>query len=286
MLPQVFHRHYIEVMVPKSTEAISVEVLGSTNENSRYSSCSRYFLQFWNKASSRSQVTFHPHILTFGMPHLETEIFTEIAIDEDIPTGFAAQISRLIIPSYSDKHLVMTTDIDMVPLSFSFFDKCAKLAHAQNAIVLFGKRDCEFEVPICYVISSPENWRRLTEQFFQPSNSLSEIARIILERFGGMSSYVGVRGEQGWNIDQLFLHEMIAKRPESLKVIEIECRHPDFRRLDRIHHNGHKRWLALILVLLGRFDDYHLHLPVEHNYVYLRVTNFVLYLRKFLHLWF
>ncbi len=248
---------------------LNICVMAGSDLSPRYRSCVYSFRNFWQTMNSIRSVIFWPTVISIS--HSIADDFGDIRFKatQDLPNSFAAQITRLIFPGLQMADLVMTSDIDMVPINPHYFAMAARLAVSEDSFVVTRKLDMPDEYPICYLIASPENWRKVINENFDSQLSVHEIAALVLRKYEETYPYSGIRGDSGWSIDQKFIFEMLSKS-SSVKLIELNDSETGFRRLDRIHHNGIKKWLSLFLIIKRGFTDYHLHLPVEKNFRFLR----------------
>jgi hypothetical protein len=184
----------------------------------------------------------------------------------DIPGPFVAQNVRNFFPAIADFDIIVTSDVDMFPLTSRVIDFALKavLADGRNFVVA---RDVlpRGQFPICYSVGTVNVWRAL-----HPARDRSEIQRALENLFADRitgGGYNGARGGRGWFVDQEHLYRLVEREAAagSLKAVgfsDTETRH---RRLDRDSHDGLLRWRLLVLVALGKFTDYHAHHPVSKN---------------------
>jgi hypothetical protein len=263
---------------------LNIYVLAGSDLNPRYRSCVYSFRKFWQSMNSVPGFTFWPQVISISQSIEDDFGDIRFRSSSDIPNAFAAQITRLILPGTQEADLVMTSDIDMVPLNPLYFTTAAHLAISKDSFVVMRKLGIPDEYPICYLMASPENWRKVINQNFDSQLSVSEITRLILRRYEETDPYSGIRGGSGWSIDQKFIFEMLSKS-KVVNMIEQMDSETGFRRLDRIHHNGIKKWLSLFLILQRSFTDYHLHLPVEKNLRFLRCALTAVKLGNLPYIW-
>jgi hypothetical protein len=248
---------------------ISINVIAGSDRNPRYRSCIPSYCEFWQAMNTIPHFSFWPKVVSVSERNTDSFGHIQFSSSSEVPDAFAAQISRLILPGMQTSDLVMTSDIDMVTLNPHYFIEASRLAIKHDSFVVMRNLDIPNEYPICYLIASPSNWRKVINSNFDFQLSVVEIATIILKKYEKFEQYSGVRGESGWNIDQKFIFDMVAQS-NSVNIIELKDNETGFRRLDRIHHNGAKKWLSLFLILQRSFTDYHMHLPVEKNAIFIR----------------
>lgn len=260
----------------QSKNLMIVEVLSASDLNEKYLSCVESYISAWLSVPVRKQIKFIPKVLIVAKAIPENLLqFSEflVLIDPlDMPTAFVSQTARIIEAQNSDADYVMTSDIDMLPLSVSF--ECALIDSQDfDPNSFFILRDVlePGQFPICYNLAKPEVWRLLFHSYGVGSPT-SKILRDILDKFGGDSAYSGLHGGSGWTIDQQTLWNLIQDNVAGIKFekfLDSQTRH---RRLDRLHHRGFLKWLVLPLVLIGFYHDYHVHHPIVANMKYVKAV--------------
>ena len=253
-----------------------VEVLSASDLNEKYLNCVESYISAWLSVPVLKQIKFVPKVLIVAKSIPKSLLqFSEflVLIDPlDMPTAFVSQTARIIEAQNSVADYVMTSDIDMLPLSVSF--ECALIDSQDfDPNSFFILRDVlePGQFPICYNLAKPEVWRLLFHSYGAGSPT-SKILRDILDKFGGNSAYSGLHGGSGWTIDQQTLWNLIQDNVAGIrfeKFLDSQTRH---RRLDRLHHRGFLKWLALPLVLIGFYHDYHVHHPIVANMKYVKAV--------------
>ena len=253
----------------------TMEVISASDLNPKYLSCVRFFISSWLTYPATSGVRFIPKVLIVAdvIPHEIRDLtkYLKIVKPTNLPSAFVAQTSRIIEARESEYDLVMTSDIDMLPLSLSFETKVLS-SDSLNSLTFIIMRDVlpPGQLPICYNIASPSAWNLLLDHF---GNNLStlDILKKILDEHGGRENYSGEHGGRGWTIDQETLWQLIQSNSKSLNVVKYQDQQTSHRRLDRSSTGKIKKWLALPLVFFGIYHDYHVHHPVTQNAMYLKI---------------
>jgi hypothetical protein len=188
-----------------------------------------------------------------------------------VPSGFAAQNIRALAAGWSDADLVMTTDIDMLPLSQRATRRMvAHLAGAPDSFVIGRDVLSEAEVAICYNLASPATWSRLWQRPCAPDNAEIELETILQRSAEG---YEGSHGGLGWHIDQQHLYQRL--RETGINVVRLNDSITGHRRLDRGRHRSPRHWAVLPSAAAGYFTDYHVHLPIGDHLIYVRTLYMV-----------
>ena len=250
-----------------------VEVLSASDLNSKYLDCVELYINAWLSIPIHNQIEFRPKVLIVANSIPDSlQKYSEylILVDpKDMPTAFVAQTSRIIEARNSVANFVMTSDIDMLPLNVDFE---SSIIHSDllNDDSFFILRDVlePGQFPICYNLAKPHVWQLLWSRY-EGDTSTPIILREILNEYGGDSAYSGLHGGKGWTIDQQTLWNLVLTNTERIQFEKFTDRQTAHRRLDRIHHRGLLKWLALPLVLFNFYHDYHVHHPVKLNRKYI-----------------
>jgi glycosyltransferase involved in cell wall biosynthesis len=260
----------------KTKRVITVEVLSASDLNNKYLGCVRHYIQSWNSYPIKNGIKYVPKVLLVAekLPAFLEDVsqYLQLINPRELPTSFVSQASRLTETKNSLADYVMTSDIDMLPLSLRFENKL--LSQTEEGFEgFFILRDvlAPGQYPICYNIAKPKTWETLLANAFTQVESI-EILRSFLNSNGGLDQYDGVHGGIGWTLDQEMLWKMIEGRRDSIEIIKFTDLETQHRRLDRVRHRQFLKWLFSPLVLFGYFHDYHIHHPVQNNQKYLRLV--------------
>lgn len=174
-------------------------------------------------------------------------------------TAFQAQCIRLLYPALLETEgAVLTSDVDMVPLSRDYFH--APVAQideghflAYRDVLLSNK-----EIPICYNAALPAVWAKVFD-VHSPDD-----VRARLSEWGEGLVYEGTHGGEGWFSDQLILYRTLIERGRAHRDVWIlRDKFSGFERLLRRHgplddaeRDGIRR---------GRYADFHIRIPYEEH---------------------
>lgn len=254
---------------------ITVEVLSASDLNPKYLNCVKYYISSWLSLPTQSQIKFIPKVLLIAdsIPD-ELREYSEylLLIDaNNMHSAFVSQTSRIIEGKNSSADFVMTSDIDMLPMSIKF-ESNVVLSDVKTEETFYILRDVlePGQYPICYNLAKPSSWQLLLNDFGRDLPT-SIILRQILQEFGGQAAYSGVHGGAGWAIDQRALWNVVRKNNSRVRILRFTDVDTSHRRLDRAHHRGIIKWLVLPLVFMGYFHDYHVHHPVESHKTYIKI---------------
>lgn len=240
-------------------------VVTAVDGNPRYTGAAHWWFRFWEAIAARLDHSIVPVLLTVGEPQIGlpprfADHVVPLPHYPGLPTAFVAQTARVVWPATligrSDSR-ILTTDVDMMPLSRRFFQ--GLLAHSGSEFVV--GRDVlssSGEFPICYLSATGTTWRSVVG----PVLDLGEHLRNVLQAYG---PYSGHHGGVGWSIDQRFIFDRATAWADSgghlTRLADSETKH---HRLDR-------RWpraaaaLGAPLLPLQFFTDYHAHVPMDVN---------------------
>ena len=266
----------------------TVEVLSASDLNPKYLDCVKFYISSWLSIPAQSEIRFIPKVLLIAdsIPD-DLKEFSEYLYLLDangMHSAFVSQTSRIIEGKNSSADFVMTSDIDMLPMSIKIESSIVR-NDVKTEEMFYILRDVlePGQYPICDNLAKPSSWRLLLNDFGNDLPTSIILARI-LQEFGGQSAYSGLHGGAGWTIDQQALWNVIKKSDSGVSFKTFTDRDTSHRRLDRVHHRGVIKWLVLPLVFLGYFHDYHVHHPVRSHKTYIRtlikIRNLGIVMRK------
>ena len=252
-----------------------VEVLSASDLNPKYLNCVRFYITSWLSMPTQPEIRFIPKVLLIAdsIPEdlVDFSEYLSLVDSGGMHSAFVSQTARVIEGRNSSADFVMTSDIDMLPMSINFESDIVHLDD-ETSETFYILRDVlePGQYPICYNLAKPSTWALLLKDF-DSNVSTSTILRRILQDFGGTSTYSGVHGGEGWTIDQQALWNLTIKKDSALRIQKFSDRDTKHRRLDRAHHIGVIKWLVLPMVFTGYYHDYHVHHPVNSYKKYLRI---------------
>ena len=246
---------------------MKVEILAATNLEPRYLDCVVPFIKFvLTLRSSLPAVDFVPRvILTADAIPSTLSNYAEFidTYPTSLPSGFVAQNIRTLNASLSSTDIVITSDIDMMPLTAKAFDTGLRslLDHPTAFVVLRNVLE-PGQYPICYNLATPEVFREVTGA--EDEKSISQHLQQILDRTVTQVGYDGQHGGAGWYSDQEHLFTAVEKFREQHphRALLFNDNATGHRRLDRAGKRGRLRWFWLGFVFFGLYTDYHVHHPV------------------------
>lgn len=170
------------------------------------------------------------------------------------PTATQAQVIRLLWPALlAADGAILLSDMDMIPMSRSFFVDGFAGATAGQFTSLRGIDEGEKQIYMCYVGAEPTTY----SQMFG-IQSLNDIYERLAE-WSIISPANGQKAGQGWCSDQIILYNTVKNMsPKNLNIIELE--EEVFPRLDR---GDPEFWIQSndqldTFIKEGGFIDFHL----------------------------
>lgn len=173
-----------------------------------------------------------------------------------IHTAFQAQCIRLLYPALIEASgAVITSDIDMVPMSSWYFhDPLARID--DRHFVCYRDDPLPLgELPICYNAALPTTWGSV----FGVENL--DGVRTHLRNWANGVDYDGARGGTGWTTDQRRLFSVLLERGRTRRDVWIlDDYYTGYRRLERAYV---EKWRSLSDdarrgIERGAYSDFHL----------------------------
>lgn len=242
--------------------SVSVEVISASNENPHYLEFVPTYIDFWLAVNAKSDITFVPRVFLIMdeiPPDLERyKVYLTLVKINDFDSTFAAQNIRTLGTIDSICDFVITSDIDMIPLSSEFFTLLTKIAEANRSSFVIGRNVLSHgQFPICYNIASPLIWARLIGENLVQMKLGDRVLRLGSE-LNGSGNYAGSKGGSGWYFDQEFLFSQVKRNLEPKEVIALNDSDTGHRRLDRTRHRGFVPIFLIPIIARGYYADYHL----------------------------
>lgn len=130
-------------------------------------------------------------------------------------TGFQSQIVRLFTSKFIDG-VILTSDIDMLPINGEYFSSYVKELNSENVIIYSGQPYGSVPYyPMCYVLSHTSNFRKYLDL---EDLSFEQYCSLLLNKYG-----------QAWNTDEHFMYDKFETHKDKLLI-----KTRDFsRRIDR-----------------------------------------------------
>ena len=261
---------------------IEIEVVTATDLSPKYLQCASEFIRFWLLIGRDSEYLFRPKVFVVckSIPDsLDTvSEYCQVVSLDHVHSAFTAQNIRTIEAGNSLADFVVTTDIDMFPLSLQSFTPAIEALSRDNDLFVVLRDVLEpGQYPICYNVASPDTWK--TVMLDGEDIALEDRLLQLLDRYGGKAAYDGIHGGDGWHIDQMDLYKRVSQNIDSNRLITFTDAITKHRRLDRAHHRFPLNWLILPLVVFGYFSDYHVHHPIHRYRRYIKALYSALRIR-------
>ncbi|MGC2310861.1 MAG: hypothetical protein WA432_04530 [Candidatus Babeliaceae bacterium] len=164
----------------------------------------------------------------------------------DIPTAFQAQVIRLLAPVLFKDEICIISDIDMLPLSRSYFVDTVKKFNDTSCVVYrpYGYDKRKHRYPMCYIAAKG----LVFGDIFQVSN-VEDIRDMIIQWY---------EQKLGWITDELMLYKYI----HAWKNFAGHCMLLQTKRYRRLHRDYWKYHEDGITK--GLYADAHLPRPYSH----------------------
>ncbi|HUZ80793.1 MAG TPA: hypothetical protein VMU73_00970 [Gaiellaceae bacterium] len=173
-----------------------------------------------------------------------------------LDTALQAQCIRLLYPALLDAPGgVITSDVDMVPMSPRYFHRPLRRIDRTHFVCYRDVLLPVGEMPICYNAALPETWSSVFAV-----DDLDDV-RAALRAWGGGVEYEGTRGGAGWTTDQHQLCRILLERGRREKDVWIlDDAYTGYRRLERAYV---EKWKSLSDdarrgIAHRKFSDFHL----------------------------
>jgi hypothetical protein len=255
-----------------------ITILTSSTLDEKYSSCIPFFIDSWKNIGKISGYVLVPHVILIAdnIPQWLQPYASYLSLESNhgFPPGFVAQNIRNFAGRKFHTDLVVTTDIDMVPLNLRVIRYgIHRMTLEEKKIVILRDVLPKGQFPICYTMAPPSSWKKLSNSSGSTSTEyLSELA----DSLGGEQSLeLHSHGGEGWYLDQISLFTNIQKHFKESEVLKLQDSETGHRRLDRNRNAIFRYVLPLGLVPFGAYSDFHLPLPISQNKKYLHYINFL-----------
>jgi hypothetical protein len=190
----------------------------------------------------------------------------QVHVFEPIPglhTAFQAQCIRLLYPALLETEgAVLTSDVDMVPLSRRYFHEPMSRIDEKHFLAYRDVLLPSSEIPICYNAALPAVWSELFDV-----RSVDDVVRRLSEWGAGLA-YGGTRGGHGWHTDQLVLYRTLVDRGRSHR--DVWVLRDSYTGLDRLQkvvlqRRGHLVDDERDRIRRGEYSDFHVLVPYDEH---------------------
>lgn len=143
---------------------------------------------------------------------------------ENVDTGFQSQIIRMYISKYYKNNILITSDIDMIPLSKTYFHSFDNLISENNILLLSSDAypHINRRFPICYNIA----YGKIFSDIIENDVSFSDYTKRLLSM------------NKGWDTDELYFGEKIYQFNGNIKYLNRGWTYGRaINRIDRVFWN-------------------------------------------------
>lgn len=252
-----------------SENQFEVTVITATNLDPKYLDCVPLYIQFWLDQSSSSKNTYTPLVIVVAkqIPD-ELEEYSKYCVlhvpIEGVSDVFVSQFIRSLYAPLCSGDLIITSDVDMLPISTMLFDEI--IASRKEDLPSFDIcRDVlgVGQYPICYNLATPGTWGIVVGV-----KDIADVDKRVIDSYNYSvkknNGYVSSHGGKGWFSDQEFIYTSVeAYEVHGGSVRKFSDSQTKHSRLDRLYLPFPINWLALPWVYFGTFTDYHVHHPAR-----------------------
>jgi hypothetical protein len=204
-------------------------VLVASDLNPRYLECWPLAAEAWQAVAGLEPVLVLIARESDVPPELRAD--ARVHVFDPLPglhTAFQAQCIRLLYPALLETDgAVLTSDVDMVPLSARYFHGHARRIGERQFLAYRSMLLAVNEIPVCYNAALPAVWGEVFG-----IASLDDV-RARLATLGADVHYDGTQGGHGWTTDQLVLHDVLLERGRTHRDVWIlDDRYAGNRRLN------------------------------------------------------
>mgnify|MGYP001453821193 FL=1 len=237
-------------------------VLTAVNDDTFYSSFIPLFIESWKclYPTVDVKIVYISTELPSEYEKFKDNIIMLNPIDE-IHTGFTAQFVRILYPSLLQyENGVMITDIDMIPMSDTYFTE--QISQYENDRFISYRGNVlihENQIAMCYNIATPAIWK-----------IISGVTCVddVVERLRNVDQENNISGEsggQGWFLDQIHLYEYVTKWHMNTNCLV--CLNDDetkFNRLDGRYLDIRNNYDSISIHIKNKeYTDFHCSRPME-----------------------
>ena len=250
---------------------ITSYIVSSSNLNPRYLDCIEIFLNAWllicekfNTVQAEPRIFLISNEIPSHLKQYEKYIILFPQINK-IPTDFIAQNIRVLSMAYFEGSIVLTTDIDMIPMSPDIYEKHILKSHHENSFIVLRDQLVN-EYPICYLVSPSDLVGAI---ILSDNRKLNDLIQLAWDQMNQANIYYSSsHGGSGWNFDQTYIYNAIEDFSDKKRIIKLKDRTTGFNRIDRIN-----KPLKVFIQLFSNeiYTDYHLNLPIGKNYILIKI---------------
>jgi hypothetical protein len=226
-------------------------VLGSVNNNPAYYKFIPKQIQFWRNFGIRFFCIFVGDSLPEELLSYKDSIYLWNQTPH-LESVYVAQNIRLYYPallSLPEDEMVMITDMDMLPVSETYYTSGLE-QFSKDDFIYYRHIIDNKEFAMCYNAAHPSVW----ENIFN-IHSLKDIERELLAN--NPKGFHGVPGSHGWSVDQEILYK---------KLINYKNLHILNRPLKRLHFSDFLYHIQRgDTQYIKNYDDAHFHRSYEKN---------------------
>lgn len=130
-------------------------------------------------------------------------IIHEVESVQNHSTAFQSQIVRMYITKYYKNSICLTSDIDMLPLSYEYFNSIVNNEKEDSIVILSSDAYQNIRYPLCYNVASGSTY-----------NEILNLDCSFQEYCDRLESY-----KQGWSTDELYFGKCVHEFQQKERII-------------------------------------------------------------------
>ena len=150
---------------------------------------------------------------------------------DNLNSAYISQVIRILYPALFENKNVLITDVDILPISRSYFIDSIKDYDNNKFITFTNRYDKRKQYAICYNIANSSVWKEIFN-----INSIDDIKNKLIEWYN--IKYIGKKNTDGWFTDQNKLYHTLENwENKKSKLIILKDTDLDFKRIDKRSKN-------------------------------------------------
>lgn len=179
-------------------------VLTACNNNSRYLDLYPYVYKIWKK---KFNLNCYLILISDKINDKLIDYKDYIILFKPIKnmhSAYISQVIRILYPCLFDNKNILITDMDIFPVSKSYFINSVKKYNDESFISYTNRYIKDKQLAICYNLANSKIWKEIFNV-----NNVEDI-NIILKKWYN-KNYDGTKNCEGWKTDQYKLFEYVQK---------------------------------------------------------------------------
>ena len=179
---------------------------------------------------------------------------------ENVNTAFISQLIRIYYPALLTNKNIIISDIDIVPIDYSFF---VTSVNQYDSSFFINYKRYNGQLNICYNLANWSTWSSLFE-----IKTIDDVANAIKSKYS--TNYDGQKNCPGWFSDQEILTETVNLKMDKTKLIFLDQHGYKLNRLDKRDRIAIVNNMGEILKNINNYQDFHI---TSKNTKYTNLSN-------------